>query len=154
MVAKGLTVLDFLMDQQRATEGHFCAIGQDGWLRRDGQQAHFDQQPIETHAMIEAWLAAEQSSPSQQAMRHERAVRLARQLDAAIYLPVGFRHRPEELPTEADASIRSMTELLHTVLLMEEVLCGDGRRSPVVIQTSSRQGRRWGSARTMLPSWP
>lgn len=58
MVEKGLEVLEFLMDQQRATEGHFSPIGQDGWLRRDGQRARFDQQPIEAHAMIEAWLAA------------------------------------------------------------------------------------------------
>jgi hypothetical protein len=58
MVATGLAVLEFLMEQQRAPEGHFSAIGQDGWLRRGGQRARFDQQPIETHAMIEAWLAA------------------------------------------------------------------------------------------------
>ena len=31
-------------------------------------------------ARLEAWLAAEQSSPSQQAMRHERAIRLANAL--------------------------------------------------------------------------
>ena len=31
-------------------------------------------------ARLEAWLAAEQSSPSQQAQRHERAVRLAEAL--------------------------------------------------------------------------
>jgi hypothetical protein len=58
MVARGLAVLDFLMGQQRATEGHFSPIGQDGWLRRGGRRARFDQQPIEAHAMIEAWLAA------------------------------------------------------------------------------------------------
>jgi glycosyltransferase involved in cell wall biosynthesis len=58
MVERGLKVLEFLMDQERATEGHFSPIGQDGWLRRGGQRARFDQQPIEAHAMIEAWLAA------------------------------------------------------------------------------------------------
>jgi glycosyltransferase involved in cell wall biosynthesis len=58
LTEKGLTVLEFLMDQQRAPEGHFSPIGQDGWLRRDGPRARFDQQPIEAHAMIEAWLAA------------------------------------------------------------------------------------------------
>ncbi len=58
MVENGLTVLEFLMDNQRAAEGHFSPIGQDGWLRRDGRRARFDQQPVEAHAMIEAWLAA------------------------------------------------------------------------------------------------
>jgi hypothetical protein len=58
MVARGLLVLDFLMDRQRATEGHFSPIGQAGWLGRDGQRARYDQQPIEAHAMVEAWLAA------------------------------------------------------------------------------------------------
>jgi glycosyltransferase involved in cell wall biosynthesis len=58
MVEMGRRVLDFLMDNQRAPEGHFSPIGQDGWLSRDGRRARFDQQPIEAHAMIEAWLAA------------------------------------------------------------------------------------------------
>jgi hypothetical protein len=58
MVEMGLEALDFLMDNQRAPEGHFSPIGQDGWLASDGQRARFDQQPIETEAMIEAWLAA------------------------------------------------------------------------------------------------
>ncbi len=58
MVEMGLRVLEFLMDNQRAAEGHFSPIGQDGWFSRDGQRARFDQQPIEAHAMVEACLAA------------------------------------------------------------------------------------------------
>jgi hypothetical protein len=58
MIEMGLRVLEFLMDNQRATEGHFSPIGQDGWLSKDGQRARFDQQPLEAHAMIEACLAA------------------------------------------------------------------------------------------------
>jgi glycosyltransferase involved in cell wall biosynthesis len=58
MTERGLEVLEFLMDNQRATEGHFSPIGQEGWLSKDGQRARFDQQPLEAHAMIEACLAA------------------------------------------------------------------------------------------------
>src|SRR5215831_16291037 len=42
----------------------------------------------ESAARLEAWLAAEQSSPSQQAERHERAVRLA---EALVSLPEAHR---------------------------------------------------------------
>jgi glycosyltransferase involved in cell wall biosynthesis len=58
MVETALKVLEFLMENQRATEGHFSPIGQDGWFSKDGQRARFDQQPLEAHAMIEVCLAA------------------------------------------------------------------------------------------------
>jgi hypothetical protein len=58
MVEAGLRALGFLTSHQRAAEGHFSPIGQDGWFSRNGQRARFDQQPVEAHAMIEACLAA------------------------------------------------------------------------------------------------
>ncbi len=60
------------MDQQRAPEGHFSPIGQDGWLRRDGPRARFDQQPIEALAMIEAWLAAGEVTGEERCYREAR----------------------------------------------------------------------------------
>jgi glycosyltransferase involved in cell wall biosynthesis len=73
MVEVGRRTLEFLMDNQRAAEGHFCPIGQDGWLWKDGRRARFDQQPIDAHAMIDACLAAWEVTGEE---RHYRDARL------------------------------------------------------------------------------
>jgi hypothetical protein len=55
---RGLEVLDWLIAVQVADDGAFSPIGNDGWWRRGGPRAHFDQQPIEATAMILACEAA------------------------------------------------------------------------------------------------
>jgi glycosyltransferase involved in cell wall biosynthesis len=57
MVAVGLRSLAWLMDLQQAGD-HFAPIGSNGFLRRGGPQAAFDQQPVEVCAAISACLAA------------------------------------------------------------------------------------------------
>jgi glycosyltransferase involved in cell wall biosynthesis len=54
----GLQSLRWLVEQQRADEGHFAAIGSNGFWTRGNERARFDQQPVEAHAMISACVEA------------------------------------------------------------------------------------------------
>lgn len=54
----GLLALRWLVAQQTAEAGHFRPIGSNGFYRRGGVRARFDQQPIEAHATVSACLEA------------------------------------------------------------------------------------------------
>jgi glycosyltransferase involved in cell wall biosynthesis len=60
MTDAGLESLKWLADLQRAgtSGGHFVPIGSNGFYRRGGERARFDQQPVEAQAMVSASLAA------------------------------------------------------------------------------------------------
>jgi glycosyltransferase involved in cell wall biosynthesis len=59
MVSAGLESLDWLMKTQRCeTNGHFVAIGSQGFYRQGGEKARFDQQPIEAAGAVSACLQA------------------------------------------------------------------------------------------------
>ena len=59
MLSAGLDSLDWLMETQRCpANGHFVPIGSQGFYRRDGEQARFDQQPIEAAGAVSACLQA------------------------------------------------------------------------------------------------
>lgn len=49
--------LDFLIEAQMV-EGRFVPVGTDGWFLKNGTRALYDQQPIEASCMVEAALAA------------------------------------------------------------------------------------------------
>lgn len=55
---RGLEALRWLNDVQVSEKGHFRPIGSNGFFRRGGIRANFDQQPIEAHAMVSACLEA------------------------------------------------------------------------------------------------
>ena len=54
----GLRTLEWLSELQRAPRGHFRPIGSNGFYRRGGHRADFDQQPIEALAMVSACVEA------------------------------------------------------------------------------------------------
>ncbi len=54
----GLKSLRWLIEIQTAKGGYFRPIGSNGFYKRDGARANFDQQPIEAHATVSACLEA------------------------------------------------------------------------------------------------
>jgi len=58
MIDTALTTLHWLARIQRGSEGHFIPVGNRGWYPQGGIKARFDQQPIETQAMVEACIEA------------------------------------------------------------------------------------------------
>ena len=60
MTEVGLESLAWIADLQRAgtVGGHFVPIGSNGFYRRGGDRARFDQQPVEAQAMVSACLEA------------------------------------------------------------------------------------------------
>ena len=55
---RGLEALRWLAEVQTSENGHLRPIGSNGFYRRGGPRAHFDQQPIEAHSMASACLEA------------------------------------------------------------------------------------------------
>lgn len=69
----GLKSLRWLASVQKTPMGHFRPIGSNGFYQRDGDRAHFDQQPVEAQAMVsacvEAFRATQDSAWSREAER-------------------------------------------------------------------------------------
>lgn len=57
-VQRGLETLRWLNEVQISEKGHFLPIGSNGFYKRGGPRANFDQQPIEAQAMVSACLEA------------------------------------------------------------------------------------------------
>ena len=57
MIDMGLQSLKWLLSIQ-TEEGHLAPVGNNGWYEKGGPKARFDQQPIESNAMIEACVEA------------------------------------------------------------------------------------------------
>ncbi|MDY7009252.1 MAG: glycosyltransferase family 4 protein [Planctomycetota bacterium] len=58
IIEMGERSLRWLLDIQTGAGGNLSVIGTDGWYRRDGAKAQFDQQPIEAHGLIDACIEA------------------------------------------------------------------------------------------------
>ena len=59
MVSAGLEALDWLLETQHCeTNGHFVPIGSQGFYRKGGEKARFDQQPLEAAGAVSACLQA------------------------------------------------------------------------------------------------
>ena len=58
VLERGLQALRWLVEVQHSENGHLRPIGSNGFYRRGGARANFDQQPIEAQAMVSACLDA------------------------------------------------------------------------------------------------
>ena len=58
VLERGLEALRWLIELQVSEKGHFRPIGNNGFYRRGGVRANFDQQPIEAQATVSACLEA------------------------------------------------------------------------------------------------
>jgi hypothetical protein len=58
VLQRGLDGLRWLTEMQMSPKGHFRPVGSNGFHRRGGARADFDQQPIEAHATVSACLEA------------------------------------------------------------------------------------------------
>ncbi len=58
VLERGLQALRWLTQLQMSEQGHFRPIGSNGFYRRGGERANFDQQPVEAQASVSAFLAA------------------------------------------------------------------------------------------------
>jgi hypothetical protein len=58
VLERGLQSLRWLTELQMSEQGHFRPIGSNGFYRRGGARANFDQQPVEAQASVSAFLAA------------------------------------------------------------------------------------------------
>jgi hypothetical protein len=59
---RGVETLRWLVQMQTSENGHFRPIGSNGFFRRGGTRANFDQQPVEAQAMMSACLEAYRST--------------------------------------------------------------------------------------------
>jgi glycosyltransferase involved in cell wall biosynthesis len=58
LIEVGLETLRWLVEIQKSEEGHFVPVGSNGFYRRGGERARFDQQPVEAGDMVSACLEA------------------------------------------------------------------------------------------------
>ncbi len=58
MIARGVRMLDWLLEVQTGREGYLSLIGNRGWLSRGSDRAEYDQQAIEVAALVGACKAA------------------------------------------------------------------------------------------------
>jgi len=71
MREQGLRSLSWLIDVQTDQQGgHLSLIGNNGWLKRGGARARFDQQPLEALAIMDACYAAFQATRAEQWLIH------------------------------------------------------------------------------------
>lgn len=58
MIDRGLRSLCWLLHTQTSVRGHIWLVGSAGWMKKGGQSARYDQQPIDAMGLVDACVAA------------------------------------------------------------------------------------------------
>jgi len=72
MIARGIRVLDWLLEIQKSPNGRLSVIGCKGWHHRGGERAKCDQQPLEPAALIGACKAAHRVTDNRKWLAEKR----------------------------------------------------------------------------------
>jgi hypothetical protein len=131
LIMRGLRVLQWLLDVQTSERGYLSVIGNDGWFRRGGEKARFDQQPIEAAALVGACKAAYRATGDTRWLAEMRRCFdwfLGRNdLDRPL---VNFKTRgcfdglqPDRV--NANQGAESLLSWLHSLLIMHEMQTGE-----------------------------
>jgi hypothetical protein len=107
MTAAGVRSLEWLFSIQVAEAGYFAPIGTDGFYRRGGPRAAYDQQPLEACGMVSACLEAE---------RVTRDARWAERAGRAFHWFLGHNHLQKAL---YDATTGGCRDGLHETSVNE-----------------------------------
>jgi glycosyltransferase involved in cell wall biosynthesis len=127
MTEAGLTALGWLAELQQSDTGFFQPIGSEGFYAREGERARFDQQPIEAHTSLLAYLEAHQATGDSrwvaEAWRAFNWFLGENDLRLALYNPLtgGCRDgiRPDQLNPNEGAE--STLAFLHALLEMRHL---------------------------------
>ena len=102
VLQRGLEALRWLTELQMSEKGHFRPIGSNGFYRRGGTRANFDQQPIEAQATVSACLEAYRATVGRLVVRTcATRLRLVHRLERS-------RTRNSTLPRPAAAAMDCM----------------------------------------------
>lgn len=136
-IEAGLESLGWLAELQRADggNGHFVPIGSNGFYPRDGNQARFDQQPVEAQAMVSACLEAARLTGAkrwrEEARRAFEWFHGRNDLNASIYDPItgGCRDGLHPDRPNSNQGAESTLAFLHSLLELRlaETAFQDGR---------------------------
>jgi glycosyltransferase involved in cell wall biosynthesis len=140
MTEAALTALGWLAELQQSDAGAFQPIGSDGFYAQGGERARFDQQPIEAHTSLLAYLEAHQVTGDRrwvaEAWRAFNWFLGENDLRQALYNPLtgGCRDgiRPDQLnPNEgAESTLAFLHALLEMRHLQAETHTQDLLRTP------------------------
>ncbi len=123
MIAVGIRSLEWLASVQRSSDGYFAPIGSNGFYRRGGERAAFDQQPVEACSAVSAYLEAHRVTGDPVWAKHARRAFAwflgQNQQQLALYDPTTGGCRDGLHPDRANENQGAESTLSYLIALVE-----------------------------------